>query len=58
MFTFKLAYNFTHTKSAPRRVDIKADSMKGAIDKLTHQLWWDCISPSEVTINCVGKSPA
>ena len=58
MSTFKLAYNFNGVKSAPRRVDITAESLQSAVQKLTHQLWWDCITPSEVVINCVGKSPA
>lgn len=58
MSTFKLAYTFNAVKSSPRKVEIKADSLQAAINKLTHQLWWDCITPDEVIINCVGKSPA
>lgn len=58
MSVYKLAYNFNCVKSAPRKVEIKAESMQDAVDKLTHQLWWDCILPDEVTINFVGKSPA
>lgn len=58
MSIYKLAYNFKSVKASRRIASFKASSLQEAEAQLLSTLWWDCIDPSEVWVNFIGKSPA
>jgi hypothetical protein len=58
MKVYKIGYTFKSVPVPPRIIKVIATSQLAAIAKAEELLWWDCISPEEVTINLVGIAPA